>query len=221
MRDRGYDLAQCVDAGAGYSEGLSANARVSKLLQFGFGGYRGIYWAGLKGGLLDVWQEERTEFGLGPFYVHELFRADGCQILDVQHPLFGDPGYRQVSWDVTHLTDRGWLDIGFTFNCVLVGFDLSFKPAEFADFVAGFAHKDLLLDDILQPGLEDLEARLMSEDANVRAAAVRALRIRTRERMDYRFWTAPRELPEEQQRAIDRWRDWLKVNGLPPADDRS
>ena len=215
IRDRGYDLAQTIDVAAGYSEGLSASARVTKLIQFGFGGYRGIYWGGLKQGTLGLWEEERTEFGLGPFFVHELFRGDGGCLLDVRHPLFGDPGFRQVSWDVTHYADRGWFDIGATGNLVLVGVDVAIRPIEVFDFLAGFVGFDPLLDDVLSVDSTELQARLMSDDASVRAGAVRALRIRTGEEFGYRIYTAPRQMPEEQIEAVARWREWLAA---PPFD---
>ncbi|MFG0320516.1 MAG: hypothetical protein ACF8XB_24810, partial [Planctomycetota bacterium JB042] len=209
VKDRGLDLAQTVDVAVGISEGLEFNLRATKFVQVGFGGYRGLYWAGLKDGLLDVWQEERSEFGVGPLYVHEVFRADGARLLDIRYPLFGDPGFREHAADVTHLSDRGTFDIGVTLNPVLFGVDVSISPVELVDFLAGIAQVDLLEDDVHVPAERDLVRRLSGEDARVRAAAARALRLRTGERFGYLLYAAPEQMPPSQIRSIRRWKEYL------------
>lgn len=204
--DRGRDFAQVMDLSAGYSEGLCVNLRATKFAQIGIGGYRGIYWTGLKSGEFDVWMEERAELGIGPLYMHEVFRTDGCRLLDIRHPLFGDPGFREISWDLAHLTDRGWFDFGATVNLVLVGLDASLKPAEFADFLAGFAGYDLLHDDQVAPMTEALMHRLAGEDAWARASAARALQRRFGEDYGYEIYSAPNHMTDEQMRALRFWR---------------
>ena len=216
VKDRGLDLAQSLDVAVGASEGLGFNLRVTKLAQLGIGGYRGLYWVGLKDGLFDVWQEERSEFGIGPLYVHEVFRGDGARLVDIRYPLFGDPGFREHAFDPTHLSDRGWFDIGATFNPVLFGFDLAFSPVEFIDFLGGLATFDMLEDDVYVPTEAELSRRLAGGDARTRAAAARALRLRTGERHGYVIWSAQESMPRSQITAIRRWRERLGTL-VPPA----
>lgn len=210
VQDRGLDLTQVVDASMGVSEGFEANIRATKALQVGLGGYRGIAWFGLKDGVLDVWQEERTELGIGPLYVHEVFRTEGHRLLDIQHPLFGDPGWRDASFDLAHLTDRGLFDVGFTVNVIFIGVNLAVSPAELVDFVTGLATVDVLDDDVYSPSTRQLEQRLSGENARVRSAAARALRLRFGENFGYAQYTAPDQMPAWQILAIRRWREFLE-----------
>lgn len=215
VKDRGLDLAQTVDVAVGLSEGLEFNLRATKLLQLGVGGYRGLYWVGVKDGLFDVWQEERSEFGVGPLYVHEVFRGDGTRLLDIRYPLFGDPGFREYANDLTHVSDRGWLDFGVTLNPVLFGVDLAISPVELVDFFAGVANYDPLQDDVFVPSERELARRLSGEDACVRAAAVRALRLRTGQRFDYAIYAAAQQMPMPQIQSIRRWKEYLGVRVTP------
>lgn len=210
VKDRGLDLAQVADFSLGLSEGMDANLRVTKVAQVGVGSYRGIYWVGLKDGLVDVWEEERTELGFGPLYVHEVFRSRGCNLADIEHPLFGDPGFREHSFDLTHLTDRGWLDVGATLNLVFFGGDAAFKTAEAADFLTGVLGYDLLEDDVFVPAKDALVRRISGEDARVRAAAARALELRYGEDFDYALYTVPGQMPPQQIQAVRRWREYLE-----------
>jgi len=206
-KDRALDLAQSLDLAAGWSEGLDVNVRATKYLQVGLGAYRGVYWAGLKDGVFDVWEEERSELGIGPIYQHEVFRARGSKLLDIDHPLFGDPGFREHSWDLQHLTDRGRFDFGATANAALIGIDVAFKGEELFDFFAGCCGFDPLDDDVYTPPLEVILGRFGSEDARERAAAARALMLRTGDAYGYAIYTAPREMTRRQQEAIRKARD--------------
>lgn len=206
-KDRALDLAQSLDLAAGWSEGLDVNVRATKYLQVGLGAYRGVYWAGLKDGVFDVWEEERSELGIGPIYQHEVFRARGSKLLDIDHPLFGDPGFREHSWDLQHLTDRGRFDFGATANAALIGFDVAFKGEEFFDFFAGCCGFDPLDDDVHTPTLDAIMLRVAGEDARIRANGVRALKLRGIKTHGYALYTAPREMPYHQQEAIRRIRD--------------
>ncbi len=220
LKDRGQDLAQSFDVAMGISEGVDVNLRVTKVMQVGVGSYHAPRWFGLKDGLLDGWEEERSEIGIGPFYLHEVFRHDGARLLDIRHPLFGDPGFREHSNDLTHLTDRGWFDVGFTLNLVFLGVDFAFRTAEVADFLTGIGTYDLLDDDVWSPSDSTLEDRIMSSDARTRAAAARALRLRYGQTFGYRVWSAPNEMPAEQITAVRRWREFLETrNGAAGASD--
>ncbi len=221
LKDRGLDLAQSVDLSLGFSEGVDVNLRATKVLQLGVGSYHAPLWFGLKDGLLDGWQEERSEIGIGPLYLHEVFRHEGSRLLDIRHPLFGDPGFREHSNDLTHLTDRGWLDVGGTLNLIFLGIDVSFRTAEFVDFLGGIADFDLLDDDVYAPGDSALEDRILSSDARIRAAAARALRLRYGETFGFRIWTAPDEMPAEQITAVRRWREFLTTRDSAPANPPS
>jgi len=212
LSDRGHDAAQVFDVAGGLSEGVSLNLRATKAAQVGFGGYRGLYWAGLKNGTLDVWQEERTELGISALYMLELFRADGDVLLDIRSPLYGDPGFREVSWDVTHVTDRGVFDVGLTINALFVGVDIAVKPAELVDFGAGWFGADILQDDLHAPTDEELLQRVAGDDVRVRSNAIRALRHRHHEKFGYKSYTAKDQMPAYQIRAMERWREFLDVN---------
>lgn len=209
LADRGLDLAQTVELAAGWSEGLEANVRATKFVQLGFGSYRGIYWFGLQDGRFDTWQEERSELGIGPLYVHEVFRSRTSRRLDLRFPLFGDPGFREHPFDLTHLSDRGLFEVGLTVNPVLFGLDVAVPLAEVVDLVAGIATFDPLQDDVYAPTLEELSRRLSGENARVRAAAARALRWRTGEDHGYVIYGAPEQMPAFQIQAIRRWRERL------------
>ena len=215
MADRGLDLAQTVDLSVGFSEGVDVNARVTKLAQIGFGSYRGSYWLGLKDGLLDVWQEERSELGIGPLYVHEVFRSKGSRLLDIRYPLFGDAGFREHCLDLTHLSDRGLLDVGVTLNAVFFGLDAAVKTTEIVDFVCGLFVFDLLQDDAYTPSEAELSQRLGGESARVRAAAARALRLRFGEQFGYGVYGAPEQMPSFQIQAVQRWRERLGTLATP------
>jgi hypothetical protein len=201
-KDRALDFAQSFDLAAGWSEGLDVNVRATKYVQAGIGAYRGVYWAGLKDGVFDVWMEERSELGVGPLYQHEVFRSHGKKLLDIDHPLFGDPGFRERSWDLRHMTDRGRFDFGATANVALFGIDVAFKAEEFGDFLAGWCGYDPLGDDVHAPEVDTILGRFRSEDARERAAAARALLLRTGEAYGYAIYTAPAELPRKQAEAI-------------------
>ncbi|MFH0945417.1 MAG: hypothetical protein V2A76_09495 [Planctomycetota bacterium] len=215
MADRGLDLAQVVDLSVGLSEGVDVNARATKLAQLGFGSYRGSYWMGLKDGLFDVWQEERSELGIGPLYVHEVFRSEGSRLLDIRYPLFGDAGFREYCLDLTHLSDRGLLDVGATLNVVFLGFDAAVKTSEILDFLCGLFVFDLLEDDVYSPSEAELSKRLGGESARVRAAAARALRFRFGERFGYAQYGAPEQMPGFQIQAVQQWRERLGTLGSP------
>lgn len=214
VADRGLDLAQVANLSLGLSEGVDLSVRVTKVVQAGVGSYRGLFWVGLKDGLLDVWQEERSEFGLGPLYIHEVFRDRGARLLAIRYPLFADPGFREYSLDVTHLSDRGWFGAGATANFIFLGVDASLELAELLDFLTGFAAYDLLHDDVHGPSPEELCFRLSGENARVRAAAARALRLRFGEDFGYVIYSAPDQKPAWQIAAIERWREFL---GFPAA----
>ncbi len=214
VADRGLDLAQVANLSLGLSEGVDLSVRVTKVAQAGVGSYRGLFWFGLKDGLFDAWEEERSEFGVGPLYIHEVFRDRGARLLAIRYPLFADPGFREYALDVTHLSDRGWFGVGATVNFIFLGLDVSFELAELADFFAGLGGSDLLDDDVHTPSPEALCYRLSGEDARVRAAAARALRLRYGEDFGYVIYSAPDQKPAWQIAAIDRWREFL---GFAPA----
>lgn len=218
VADRAHDLLDTANISIGYSEGFAVNLRATKIAQIGLGGYRGVFWAGLRSGELDVWMEERMELGVGPLYIHEVFRSRGHRLSDIRHPLFGDPGFREHSWDLSHLTDRGWTDVGFTANLVFLGIDMALRPAEILDLIAGFAGMDPLEDDAFGPDEQTLLDRLHGEDARVRAAAARALRRRFGHDFGYAVYTVPRHMTDEQLEAQRRWREALSPREGEPGD---
>ncbi len=215
-KDRALDFAQTFDVAGGFSEGLDLNLRATKAVQIGLGGYRGVHWYGLKDGVFDDWMEERSELGIGPFYQLEVFRDRGSKLLDIEHPLFGDAGFRERSWDIQHYTDRGWFDFGITMNAALIGVDFAFKGEEFADFCAGFFGKDFLNDDVYEPDLDTIVNRMNSDDARIRAGGARALLLRTGDDYGYAIYTAPLEFPLRQQMAVKKIREELGGKTAPP-----
>jgi hypothetical protein len=215
-RDRAYDLAQTFDLSVGHSEGFAVNVRATKVFQVGLGSYRGLRWIGLEEGVFDRWSEERSELGIGPLYVHEYFRDDGERLLDYQHPLWGDPGFREHAYDFRQLTDRDVFDFGVTANVALVGIDVAFKGREFFDFCAGFFGADPLEDDVHDRSLDALRQQAFSDDAVRRRAALRALLLRTGDDFGYAVYTAPREMPRAQIDALRRLRDRLETGPAAP-----
>ncbi len=218
-QDRVADALDVVDLSAGLSEGFAVNVRATKLLQIGLGGYRGLAWAGLADGAFGVWQEERSEFGVGPLYTHEVFRWDTSRVLPIRFPLYGDPGFREIPWDLDHLSDRGFWDFGATLNVVFLGFNAAVSPVEFVDWLGGFAGLDLLGDDAYALSPEELARRLRSESAPERAAAIRALRRRFGISFGYPLYGAPGEFPVWQRRAVERWERFLQGRGEEEAPE--
>jgi hypothetical protein len=214
MRDRGADAAQVLNLSVGWSEGLAANVRATKIAQVGFGSYRGIYWTGLKEGVFDVWQEQRSELGISLLYMHEVFRGDGATLLDIQSPLYGDPGFREYAMDVTHDTDRGFFDVGLTGSLVVAGVDVAVRFGELADLVSGFFGVDLMTDDLYAPSDEELLRRMAGDDGRVRSNAAWALQRRHGQDFGYAAYTARGQMPPFQIAALERWREYLEAEGL-------
>lgn len=212
FRDRLKDASEMFECGAGYSMGVTVNARVTKLVQAGVGGYTGE-WAGLREGSFATWSEERTEFGVTPFYYHEVFRkSDG--LIDIHHPLLWDAGHEQFLNDLFLITDRGFFEVGLTVNTILVGIDISVELAEVADFVTGLVGIDILSDDAYGVSTDTLLKRLQSRSAWKRYAAARALRSATGLDFGYALFTVRDEHTEDQIQTRRLWKKALQQ----PAD---
>ncbi|MFO0981179.1 MAG: hypothetical protein U1E76_05405 [Planctomycetota bacterium] len=209
VKDRCKDLSEVIDVVGSVAQGVQFQAHATQLVQAGVGSTIG-WKAGLKNGHLDCWLEERNEFGLSLLYDHELFRSKGSSLLDVRHPLYGDPGYnsRFPEWQL--LTDRDLLDVGIAVNIVYLGLDVNLRTYQIADFLTGIVGYDLLKDDCYAPALDELVARLRSDSARTRANAADALRRRTGEDMGYVQWTVRSETIAEQRDAARRFAEWLK-----------
>lgn len=207
FKDRVKDASEMYEFGVGFSIGLETNLRATKLFQVGFGSYGG-HWAGLREGRFATWAEERVEMGFSPLYFHELNRRSKT-LLDIRHPLPYESGYGTYMNDLFLLTDRGFFNIGFTLNLLAVGLDMGFECAEIADFLIGWFGFDILSDDAFSRSLDELVVQAQSRSAHRRAAAVRALRLRTGEQFDYVIITARDEHSRDQIDVRKRWKEWL------------
>ncbi len=208
IRDRLKDASEIVELGVGVSKGLCVNARATKILQVGAGGYSGM-WGGLREGVFCSWLEDRAEFGVSPFYLHEVFRTSDT-LVDIRHPLLLNPGYGEFLNDCCLLTDRGFFEIGFTVNAIFIGVDAAVDPAEAVDFLVGLFGWDLLGDDAFSVPVERLITRLQSRNAWKRFAAARALRRVTGRDFGYTLFTVRDEHTEDQIQARRRWRAWFE-----------
>jgi hypothetical protein len=222
-RDRLKDASEIVEFGVGISRGLCVNARATKVLQAGAGGYSGM-WGGLREGVFCSWIEERAEFGVSPLYLHEVFRKSDT-LVDIRHPLLLSPGYGEFLNDFRLITDRGFFEIGLTVNAIFIGIDAAVEPAEAVDFLVGIFGWDLLGDDAFSVPVERLITRLQSRNAWTRFAAARALRRVTGRDFGYTLFTVRDEHTEDQIQTRRRWRTWFEeAEGTPdglPADEAS
>ncbi|MBU0754447.1 MAG: hypothetical protein KJ645_04865 [Planctomycetes bacterium] len=208
FKDRVKDASEMFEFGMGISMGLDANLRATKLAQVGVGSYAG-HWIGLREGRFAYWVEDRVDMGLSPLYFHEVYRRSDT-LLDIRHPLPSEDGYDSYMNDLFLLTDRGFFEIGFTFNLIFLGVDAAFEGAEIFDFITGFFGFDPLADDAFAPSLDELVNQVQSRSAWRRAAAVRALRLRTGQDFGYKMVTSRDEHPRDQIEAWKCWNAWLK-----------
>lgn len=220
FKDRMKDLSEIIDVDGSISQGVQFQAHITQILQAGGGSTVG-WKAGLKQGHLDAWLEERDELGLSLLYDHELHRARGSCLIDIRHPLFGDPGYNSRFPELNLLTDRDLLDVGFGVNIIYLGIEVNVRTYEIADFFTGLVGYDLLKDDCYEVGLPELVGRLRSNDARTRARAADALRRRTGEDMGYVQYTVKDETVFEQREAAKRFGEWLKEHDSEPAEQTS
>jgi len=215
VQDRLKDASEVLEVGLGVSKGFTLNVRATKAAQIGVGSYSGD-WAGLREGVLCTWTEERTEFGITPFYYHEVFRKNE-RLVGIHHPLLWDPGYEAFLNDFFLITDRGFFEVGVTANILFFGVDVAFELAEAADFLTGLAGLDILADDAYSVPPAELVRRLQSRSAWKRYAAVRALRRVAgrdaggdRVEFDYVLYTLPDEHTETQVQSRRLWKAWLE-----------
>lgn len=208
VKDRLKDASEMLELAGGISVGMEVNARATKVFQTGFGSYDGD-WAGLREGLFASWEEQRVEMGISPFFYHEVFRESDT-LLNIQHPLFGDPGFSVYMNDFNLFTDRGFFEVGLTANLIVLGLDVAVEGAEIADFLFGWFGWDLLHDDCYSRTLEELVIQARSVDPYRRAAAVRGLRRRTGFQFGYVINSAPEEHSRDQVEAWRLWRKWLE-----------
>ena len=208
FHDRCKDASEILELAVGDSRGFTLNLRATKVLQAGFGSYIGD-WAGLREGFLCTWTEERTEFGISPFYYHEVFRKSD-RVVNIRHPLLWDPGFETFLNDLFLITDRGFFEVGVTVNLVLFGVDAAVELAEAADFLTGLFGLDILSDDAYSVPAEELVKRLQSRSAWKRVAAARALRRISGRDFGYVLYTLPDEHTEAQVQARRLWKSWLE-----------
>lgn len=210
LRDRAKDASEIIELGIGLSVGVDLSGRATKVVQAGFGSYTGD-WVGLKEGRFAVWHESRIEMGVSPFFFQELYRLSDT-LLEIQHPILGDPGYEEFLNDYWLITDRGFFQVGATVNLIVVGVDVGFEMGEFADFVTGWFGMDLLSDDAYARTDDELLVQMQSLDPYLRAGAVRALRRRTGQNFGYILMTPVDEYTEDQVDAWRRWKAYLESN---------
>ena len=219
LGDRARDFAQIFDADVSVGTGIRAYAGVSHVAQFGLGWTKGTH-AGLRDGTPASWQEERSELGLGPFFLDEVDLSGGSALL-VGHRTarFGETGYVEHPLEISSATatDRRPLDVGVGFHLLFFGASVEFRAAEFLDFLGGLVGLDPSADDLSGRTLPDLLVDLESADPIRRRNADRALRLLSGRDSPYRTYSAPDVVTAEQREAVEIWRRYLEERGLGPA----
>lgn len=193
LRDRGRDAARMIDFDAGISTGLQGHAGFSGVFELGFGYYNGRR-HGLREGAFSSFDEERAEFGVPVFYLHEVSQHTVAGPLvgrTVARPL--DAGYERypLQWFSGQLTDRDPLDFNVSVNLAFVGGSLSIRPFAIIDFALGFVGIDLRHNDLKDLHVADLMGDLHSADALTRRRAVEMIQALTGRRF-YSYQSSPK-----------------------------
>lgn len=134
--DRWYDLTDVLSWDIGFGRGFGVNGHLTEFAQAGIGWWDGTHWGSIHRSW-GVWEEDKVERGLGPFYWIELER-------EAQYGtdnLF-DMDYKFVGWDLFEesgdkRTDHDWSEVGGSARLFAVGAGASASPIEAVDFVAG------------------------------------------------------------------------------------
>jgi hypothetical protein len=199
--DRAHDFGQILDASITVGPGMAASARVTELAQVGFGDVRGMTagWIDGRGAIAD---EERSELGVSLLHTYE-YRRESRQLLDVNHPRFGDPGFVEhpLSWAME--TDRNDLDVGANLHVALIGVNVAFHVNEAWDFLCGCFGLDPLHDDAHGRPAEVVQKQALSLDATTRNRAFDCLLRRGIATHGYAIYTAPDARPSYQRRAME------------------
>jgi hypothetical protein len=133
-----FDVVQVdLSIGAGLGYGALLNAHVTDFGQVGAGWFEGTK-VGLKERAFGVWEEKRTEYGLGPFYHYEVART----------PVFGttrafDHAYDYTGWSIMEdpawkEDETHWSDVGAAAHFLVLGAEVNVGVFEAFDFVFGF-----------------------------------------------------------------------------------
>jgi len=207
LGDRLRDLAQVIEIDGSLGTGVRAQVGVSGVAQLGVGWSRATA-AGLRDGDLGSWREDRSELGLGPFYLHEV-EIEGSSDALVGHRTarFGEEGFTSLPveyWGGVW-ADRLPGDVCIGGHVFFVGGSARFRLLELLDFLAGLVGADPRGDDLAGRSIPDLLAALRSADARERRNADRALRILTGRGSPYRTYSDPDVWTEEQEEAVAAW----------------
>jgi hypothetical protein len=204
-RDRLVDLGEVLEVSIQAGPGMHLAGRITEVVQVGMGSFSGTSY-GWKEGLLVMAREQRHEVGVSLLHTYEYRRAvEYGSPLDVNHPRFGDPGYRRYPWSLVQRSDRRLLDVGLSGHLALLGFDLTLRLDELADFVTGLVGFDLLRDDSYVPSLQELRRQAVEgRSPEARNKAFEALRRRGEPTYGYALYTARDTQPRFQRQAVER-----------------
>lgn len=213
--DRAKDLGEVLDFTLTGGAGMSVSLRATEAFQAGLGSFDGWTVGWLEGRPVRV-REQRSEFGLLLFHFHEYRRRGEGQLLDVHHPRFGDPGYRQFFPSFLARSDRRFFDVGAGLHLAYLGVNFALHLDQFADFCTGLFGYDLLEDDAFVPSLEELRRRAASpESGRARDAAFDALQRRDQPIFGYGVYTAADARPRFQRLAIQQLKESGGVEDSP------
>lgn len=119
------------------------NAHITEFGEAGLGYFRGTR-IGWKERSLGVWEEERSEYGVGPFYYTEIKRTTtaGTKFAwdhDWEYAgfAFADGGGKPAETDL--------LDVGGLFHFIAIGASANISTFEVFDFVLGFEPIEFIL----------------------------------------------------------------------------
>lgn len=224
MRDRGRDLSRVVEFDGGLTAGLQAHAGFSHFVEAGLGYYSGDRYGLREGGFVHI-NEERAEFGVPIFYLHEVRqRSIGGGMPGRATSLPLEPGYERypLQFFSGQLTDREPFDFNVSGNLGFVGFSLTLRPAHLLDFAFGLFGADLKNNDLSRQTVSGLVGELKSSDALARRRAVDLLQQMTGKRWP-EYQTSPKAdvFSQNERDAIDRIQTDIEQTVLLPSAPRA
>ncbi|MFN0208020.1 MAG: hypothetical protein ACKVS6_17075 [Planctomycetota bacterium] len=174
LKDRGRDAARIIEFDAGLTTGFQLHAGFSHVAEAGLGYYSGNRYGLREGGFVNV-DEERSEFGVPIFYLHEVSQRNAGGAMPgrfIARPLEAGHERYPLQWFTGQITDREPFDLNFSANLAFIGASFTIRPIYLFDFAAGLVGVDLKRNDVSKAAAPDLVADLKSNDANVRRRAV-------------------------------------------------
>ena len=147
FKDRALDFWDCFQIEVSVGDGILVNARVTKLVQAGWGFYT-VEKVGFFGRQCGHWFEKRNEVGISLFYLNSNYKApiEGNTYFMRYFDQLGESRFDDAA-DIRQDIDRHWEDVGFVIHPLKMGLDIAWRNLEFFDFLSGWFMIDFLYDD--------------------------------------------------------------------------